>query len=144
MKAILFFVPSGRVLDSHKQAATALAAATGKKVVFRNSTIAVSTGEKPETCEGVAGTIPPAYAARFASYDAEGNATVPEGGIPGPEGVIVEINALGLPKGCPDDRNALKQALKDEGVEFHPNTKTETLVDLFRVKVLARNNTPEA
>jgi hypothetical protein len=140
MKAILFFVPSGRVTDSHKEEGTALAAATGKKVVFRNSTIAISTGEKPEPCEGVAGTIPPAYAARFPSYDAKGNATVPEGGLLAPEGRIVEMNVLGLPKGCPDDRNALKAALKDEGVEFHPNTKTETLVDLFRATVLAKKS----
>lgn len=135
MKAILFFVASGVALDSHKAAATTLAEATGKRVVFRNSNLARSTGENPEICEGVAGDIPDSYAARFPSYDAKGNATEPAG-LELVETAPGEMNALGLPHGSPEDRNALKAALKDEGVEFHPNTKTETLVDLFRSEVL--------
>lgn len=136
MKAILFFVASGVALDSHKAAATTLAEATGKRVVFRNSNLARTTGESPEPCEGVAGDVPDNYAARFPSYDAKGNATEPEGGLQLVETPEGELNALGLPKGSPEDRNDLKAALKDAGVEFHPNTKTETLVDLFKSEVL--------
>lgn len=143
MKAILFFVPSGRVNASHKADATALSAATGKKVFFRNSSVARSTGENPEPCEGVAGDVPDTYAARFPTYSMEGKATAPEGGLSLVEGPAGELNALGLPKGCPEDRNAMKQALTDEGVEFHPNMKTEKLIDLFREAVLAKQ-APEA
>ena len=143
MKAILFFVAGGRVGDSHKSDATALSTATGKKVVFRNSSLARSTGENPEACEGVAGDVPENYAARFPTYSMEGKATVPEGGLTVLDAPAGELNALGLPKGCPEDRNALKQALTDEGVEFHPNMRTEKLIDLFREAVLAKQ-APEA
>lgn len=143
MKAILFFVPAGRVNDSHKADATALSTATGKRVVFRNSSLARSTGENPEPCDGVAGDVPDNYAARFPTYSMDGEAQAPEGGLTVLAGPAPELNALGLPKGCPEDRNALKEALTNEGVEFHPNMKTEKLIDLFREAVLAKQ-APEA
>ncbi len=147
MKAILFFVASGRVLDSHKGTATDIAAKSGKRVVFRNASLANSTGENPEQCEGVTGLVPEAYAARFPTYDAEGNATPPEGGLTVLDGPAPELNALGLPKGCPEDKEALKEALKDEGVDFHPRMGVEKLVTLFRETVLAKiaaEDAPEA
>ena len=144
---ILFFVKSGLASDKDQTGATALAAKTGKRVVFRNATVAKQTNEKPEPCIGVAGLVPPAYAAAFPVYDADGNATPPEGGLSVVDTPAPELNALGLPKGCPEDRDALKEALTMAKVEFHPNMKTDKLIDLFRAAVLAaqtEEETPES
>lgn len=130
MKAILFFVAAGFVRESHREAAAAINAATGKRVVFRNATSAAVTNEKPEANEGVAGDVPPQYASfpRFddagqlvSGGDAQGTPAAPEG----------PKNALGLPQGAPEDRESLKAALDDAGIEYHGNAKTEKLADLW-------------
>jgi len=133
MKAILYFVAAGFVRDSHKQAATAINAETGKKVVFRNGTSASLTGEKPEPNDGVAGQVPEPYAA-FTRYDDKGKVI----GKAEPVAPLValadrKLNAIGLPDGdgCPEDRETLKAALDAEGIEYHGNAKTEKLVDLY-------------
>lgn len=131
MKAILFFVAAGFVRDSHKEAATAINAVTGKKVVFRNATSATLTGEKPEPNDGVAGDVPDTYSA-FPRYDNAGE-LVSGGEAPAPAATDRKLNAIGLPdgEGCPEDRDALKEALEAEEIGFHPNTKLEKLVDLY-------------
>jgi len=139
---ILFFVRGGRVDDDAKTAATSIAAASGKRVVFRNATVAKQTNENPEPCAGVAGLAPDNYKERFPFHSTEGVSSVPEGGLVALD-APVELNSLGLPVGCPDDRDALKEALKAEGVDFHPNNKTETLVNLFKNEVLAKQETEE-
>ncbi len=143
---ILFFVKSGLASDKDQTAATELAAKTGKRVVFRNATVAKVTNEKPEPCIGVAGLVPDAYAAAFPVYALDGTVTQPEGGADIVDMPKPELNALGLPKGCPEDRDALKEALTMAKVEFHPNMKTDKLIDLFRAAVLEAqgDETPEA
>lgn len=133
MKAILFFVAAGFVRDSHKQAATAINAATGKKVVFRNGTSASLTGEKPEPNDGVAGDVPKPYEA-FTRYDDTGNVIGKGEPVAAPSPLADrKLNAIGLPDGdgCPEDREGLKAALEAEGIEFHGNAKLEKLVDLY-------------
>ena len=137
MKAILFFVAAGIVLDSHRQAAAAIAAKTGKKVVFRNGTSPDLTNEKPEANEGVAGKVPKAYA-DFPRYNDAGELESP-GTAPAPGNPDNKpLNLLGLPEGSPDNREDLKRALEEMGVEFHPNAKTDKLADLFREAVEAK------
>lgn len=132
MKAILFFVAAGFVRDSHKEAATAINAVTGKKVVFRNATSATLTGEKPEPNDGVAGDVPDTYS-DFPRYDNAGELV--SGGEAPADAPKADrkLNAIGLPdgEGCPEDRDALKEALEAEGIEFHGNAKLEKLVDLY-------------
>lgn len=135
MKRILFFVAAGLPTDEHKAAATALASATGERVAFRNSTVANAGNETPEACLGVAGDVPAAYAAVFPTYSLDGDATQPEGGTRDPNAPELKLNSLGLPVGCPDNRNDLKDALTMMKAEFHPNLATAKLVDLFRAAI---------
>lgn len=130
MKAILFFVAAGIVRESDRLTAAAIAKATDKRVVFRNATSAAVSNEKPEANEGVAGAVPPQYAS-FPRFDDAGQLV--SGGEAGntpaaPEG---PKNALGLPQGAPEDRESLKAALDDAGIEYHGNAKTEKLADLW-------------
>lgn len=137
MKPIFYFVSAGRVRQVDRDAATAINAATGKRVVFRNGT----TGdEAAEPCGATAGKcVPPQYASLPRYNNAgelvgTGNAPeAPEGGTdePGP------LNALGLPEGYPDTRDGIKEALEAAGVEFHTNMKTDKLVDLYRASFLS-------
>ena len=130
MKAILFFVAAGIVSESDRSAANEIATNTGKKVVFRNRDCPES--EKPEANEGVAGKVPPAYA-KFDRYDDSGELVT--AATPAPKLALADrpLNALGLPagEGCPEDRDALKEALTAEGIPFHGNAKTDALVDLY-------------
>lgn len=136
MKAILYFVASGRVRDGHKEAATVIAAESGKKVVFRNGTVAEGTGERPEPNEGVAGVIPSQYAG-FDRYDDKGKLTKAAPSlVETGDGEEVELNEIGLPVGSPDNIETLREALTDAGVEFHPRNKLEKLTDLYRSEVL--------
>jgi hypothetical protein len=131
MKAILFFVAAGIVREAHKEAATAINAATGKKVVFRNGSI--EGNERAETCEGTAGApIPPQYA-DLPHYDNAGKLTK-EAAKPASLAVVDrKLNSIGLPdgEGCPEDRESLKAALDAEGIEYHANAKTEKLAELY-------------
>ena len=139
MKAILYFVKSGRVTDEHVGIAETIKNATGKKVVFRNSTAAAESGESPEPNEGVAGDIPARY--QMATlYDDEGTVLqassefVEADGEPSP----VATNALGL-KGVnpPNDREELKAYLEGEGVPFHPSAPTNKLILLYNEYLFA-------
>jgi hypothetical protein len=131
MKAILFFVAAGIVREAHKEAATAINAATGKKVVFRNGSVA--DNEKAEACEGVAGDPIPAPYANLPRYDNAGK--LAKEGAPAAAAPLTDrkLNAIGLPdgEGCPEDREALKAALEAEGIDFHEKAKTEKLADLY-------------
>jgi pyridoxine/pyridoxamine 5'-phosphate oxidase len=44
-----------------------------------------------------------------------------------------KLNSIGLPdgEGNPEDREALKKALEDEGISFHGNASTDKLVTLY-------------
>jgi hypothetical protein len=133
MKAILFFVSAGFVAAAHKEAAAAIAAATGKKVVFRNATAATFSGENPEPNEGVAGKVPESYA-KFTRYDDAGQVIGNGSPVAAPAALADrKLNVIGLPdgEGCPEDREALKAALEAEGIDFHGNAKTEKLADLY-------------
>lgn len=130
MNAILYFVTAGFVRESHREAASIIAEKTGKKVVFRNAT-GYET-ETPEDNEGVAGLVPAAYA-RATRYDDEGAVVSPGCASPSIPAGERKLNAIGLPDGDgnPEDRDGLKGALKAEGIDFHGNAKTDTLVDLY-------------
>ena len=144
MKAILFFVAAGVVLPRHQDAAKAIADKTGKRVVFRNSSVAES--EKPEANEGVAGAVPENYKA-FTQYGDKGattskgdaNVTNRDPGILKTDATTPagtgerKLNALGVPDedDAPTDRDGLKGILTEQGIEFHGNAKTETLVALY-------------
>jgi hypothetical protein len=137
MKPIFYFVSAGRVRQFDRDAATAINEATGNRVVFRNGTCG---DEAAEPCAGTAGKcVPPQYKG-LPHYDSNGQLvdagdtleaqeTAPDD--PG------ELNALGLPEGCPDTREGIKEALEGAGVEFHGNSKTEKLVDLYRESFLS-------
>lgn len=137
MKPIFYFVSAGRVRQVNRDAATAINAATGKRVVFRNGTCG---DESAEPCGGTAGKcIPPQYAG-LPRYSDTGELvdtgdTVEAAETPTDE--PGELNALGLPEGCPDTREGIKEALEGAGIEFHGNSKTEKLVDLYRESFLS-------
>jgi hypothetical protein len=129
MNAILYFVMAGIVLAIHQAAAAAIATATGKRVVFRNAS---APPGKPEANLGVAGRVPAEYAS-FPTYDDSGtlmNAEVATP-TPTPKAKDARKNAIGLPVGCPEDREGLKAALDTAGIEYHGNAKIEKLAGLF-------------
>lgn len=138
MNRILFFISAGRVREFDRSAASAINEATGKPVVFRNGTMGDGA---MEDCAGVAGKCIPAQYASKPHYSLTGELVdtpapeAPEASTDGdsaketPSG---NLNALGLPEGHPPTRDAIKEALENAGVEFHPNAKTEKLVDLYR------------
>jgi hypothetical protein len=134
MKLILFFVQVGIVLQAHREAARSIAAATGCRVVFRNANAPVENIE-PNT--GVAGKVPPHYAncPRYTDAGALVPGSVAEGGAKPTEGGEVELNAIGLPKGAPDTREALCAALDAAGIAYHGRTKTEKLVELYKANL---------
>lgn len=127
MKAILFFVAAGLVLEAHRVTAAAIAEKTGKKVIFRNN---VDNEERPEENEGVAGEVPKAFE-HFTRYDDAGE-IISQGEQPPPPPPGGPLNVLGLPMGCPDNKDALREALDAAGVDYHGNAKIEKLVDLYK------------
>ena len=126
MKAILYFVAAGIVLDTHQDAAAIIHKETGKRVVFRN---AHTSGENPEANEGVAGRVPKSYD-HFVRYGDDGG-FLTSGPTPAAHKEAA-LNGIGLPKGAPEDREGLKAALEAEGVAFHGNAKLDKLIDLYR------------
>lgn len=138
MKPIFYFVSAGRIRQPDRDAATAINEATGKRVVFRNGT---SGEEAAEPCSATAGKcVPPQYK-HLPHYDSAGNLV--DNGAPQEAGqeAIQEIpeslNSYGLPEGCPDTRDGLKEALESASIEFHPNIKTDKLIDLYRATFLS-------
>lgn len=131
MKAILFFVAAGIVREHHREAATAINAATNKRVVFRNGS--VGDAERPEANEGVAGFPIPAAYASAPHYDNAGK-LISAGEAPAAgDAPERKLNAFGVPDedGAPTDRESLKSVLDDAGVEYHANASTEKLVGLY-------------
>lgn len=129
MKAILYFVPNGNATEENLNAAKVIATKQSMRVVFRNATVAEDTGESPEPNEGVAGEVPSTYR-HFAQYCDKG--TLSQDATP-----LEPVEAAKLTEdGLPIDKEAMKQALTDAGVEFHPKYNLEKLTALYVSEVL--------
>ena len=128
MKAIIYFVALGRPQKADIEAAKLISEHTSERVVFRNGTIAAQNSEAPEPCLAYAGLVPKSEAYETKPiFSVNSKNKVVESKASKEEDSSKDLNSIGLPIGSPDSRDALKEALKEAGIEFHGNAKTEKL-----------------
>lgn len=148
MKAILFFTAFAVATKPEIEAAETISKETGKRVVFRNGSIAAQSAEAPEPCLGYAGLVPESDAYKNKTVFTAGKApAAPKEKEPltvvsssdndgEGEGEEPELNKIGLPLGSPESAKDLKKALDDAEVEYHSRAKVAILADLYRSEVL--------
>lgn len=135
MKAILYFVANGNATQGHIHSAGVIAEKNSMRVVFRNGTVAEDTGENPEPNEGVAGEVPSTYQ-KFTCYGDDGK--ISKQGEKEPESEETAEAPKLTEDGLPIDKAALKQALTEAGVDFHPKYNIEKLTALYVSEVLGK------
>lgn len=135
MKAILYFVANGNATQAHIHSAGVIAEKNSMRVVFRNGTVAEDTGENPEPNQGVAGEVPSTYR-KFTCYDDDGE--VSKWAEKEPESEEIDEAPKLTEEGLPIDKAALKQALTEAGVDFHPKYNIEKLTALYVSEVLGK------
>ena len=139
MNAILYFTKSGRATEKALKEIELLKNHTKELVLFRNGTLALSTGEKPEACLGYAGEVPESddYKSKTI-YKIKGGEVVaiePEG-----DEAELPLNKIGLPEGSPTTAKGLKEVFTEMELEFHKSAPLNVLVELYKNEVLVLTN----